>query len=400
MKKLKQCAVALAASKGKMEDLAAPAKKKKVQEKGKFEGKVVRIVTDRSHLCGILMEVKSHLGKKLMGQSVFKDTLKDFIDGSGKVPHQICCDEQDVIDVAEIAKADVMAQKPLKFNQLERVEMELKFNPIELQDYSSFVQDPRFGAIHMNMWYWLLCRDFDIQKDAGFVWINSEEIAATCQELDSELGGESFTRVVGQFAAKLRDAKHVFVPVWGGTYGGGDQHWTWMFLDKKDDGKWVAQYKDSLESLHKDCWENGEKLLTVFAVAVNDYELKMPKDRLNAKMQPRGHPLCGQFVCHWTDEKIREILGYGPCSIGHPNIRRINERIEKMQTIIVQNQGFAKIHAKKMEKMKQQKEEEAAKDAKALKALAQSQEFLEKTKIQAGFRILVPWATSAGCAKC
>ena len=139
----------------------------------------------------------------------------------------------------------------------------------------------------MNMWWALLTRDFELNKDASIHWAPSEEIAQICQELDQEMGGYSFVQVVGKFAAKLKDAKHVFVPVWGGTYGGGDQHWTWMYLKKKDDGKRISEYKDSLMSLHKYCWENAEKLLTVFAVALNDYDLKMLKKRANAKMQPK-----------------------------------------------------------------------------------------------------------------
>ena len=51
-------------------------------------------------------------------------------------------------------------------------------------------------------------------------------------EHKSRVVGYCFTQVVRKFAAKLKDAKHVFVPVWGGTYGGGDQHWTWMYLEK------------------------------------------------------------------------------------------------------------------------------------------------------------------------
>ena len=63
---MKRTAVSLAASSTKMQELAAPGKK--VEEKqGKFLGKLVRIATDRSFLCGYLMEVKSHAGTKLMG---------------------------------------------------------------------------------------------------------------------------------------------------------------------------------------------------------------------------------------------------------------------------------------------------------------------------------------------
>ena len=367
---MKKHAISAHASETKMDDLAAPPKKmqEKVEKKqGELKGKLVRIVSESSHLCGHLIDVKSHEGSKLMGQPVYKTYLKDFIPTADKAPHQVVCDEKDVIDMATVEKAAAKAVKPLKFKDEERAAMEMEFNPVELQEYSSFEKDPRFAAIHMNMWWRLVSRDFELQNDTRFCWISSEEIAQICQELDHELGGESFTQVVGRFAAKLKDCQYIFMPVWGGSYGGGDQHWTWMYLEKKDDGKWMAEYRDALTTLHKDCWENGEKLLTVIAVAVNDYSLKMPKARANQKMQPKGFPLCGQFVCHWTETKIREIFGEGPCSIGHPNITRINGRIQKLQTIIITNKGFLRIHVARLEKIQKQMKEDEEKKATALK---------------------------------
>ena len=398
MKKLKKMVVATHTTETKMDAFAAPAKK--IVEKGPLQGKLVRIVDEKSHLCGHLMDVKSHQGSKLVGQPVFKTYLKDFIPSAEKAPHQIACDEKDVIDLAEVTKPEAKPVKPLKFKDEERAAMEMRFDPDELAEFSTFDKDPRFAAIHMNMYYYLLSRDFELEKDTAFCWVQSEEIAQICQELDQELGGESFVQVVGRFAAKLKDCRYVFIPVWGGSFGGGDQHWTWLYVEKEKDGKWVAEYRDSLQSLHKDCWHNAEKLLTVIAVAVNDYGLKMPKDRANTKMQPKGVGLCGQFVCHWTETKIREISGEGPCNIGHPNIARINTRIQKMQSIIVSNKGFAKIHEAKLAKIQSKLNEEKAKEAAALTKIAEDKAFLEKAKISAGLKILIPWATLAGCAKC
>ena len=142
--------------------------------------------------------------------------------------------------MTKVEKPEAKSAKSLKFTVEERAEIEMKFNPDELREFSTFDKDPRFAAVHMNMWWYLLSRDFDLSIDSGIHWIRSEIISQICHELDQEMGGESFTRVVGTFAAELKDAKHVFVPVWGGTYGGGDQHWTWLYLEKKDDGKWVA----------------------------------------------------------------------------------------------------------------------------------------------------------------
>ena len=364
MKKLKNLVVAQKVAKDRMDEFAAPTKKiqKKQSGPGPLAGKVVRIVDESSHPCGHLIDVKSHEGSKLMGQPVFKAYLKEFIPQAEKAPHQICCDEKDVIDMTKVEKPEAKCAKALKFTVEERAEIEMKFNPDELREFSGFDKDPRFAAVHMNMWWYLLSRDFDLSKDSGIHWLRSESISQICHELDQEMAGESFTRVVGTFAAELKDAKHVFIPVWGGSYGGGDQHWTWLYLEKKDDVKWMAEYRDSLQSLHKDCWNNADKIITIMNVALNDYVLKMPKTRANGKMQPKGFPLCGQFVCHWTDSKVRQIFGEGSHSIGHPHIVRINTRILKMQSIIIANKGFAKIHADKLariqQKMQQDKEKE------------------------------------------
>ena len=116
-------------------------------------------------------------------------------------------------------------------------------------------------------------------------------------------------------------------------------------------------------------------------MALNDYELKMPNSRSNKKMQPRGQAVCGQFVCHWTETKIREIFGEGSSSIGHPHIVRINTRIQKMQNQIVQNKGFAKIHEAKLAKCKEKIQQAKDKETMALNKLAQDKEFLELSLI-------------------
>ena len=136
-----------------------------------------------------------------------------------------------------------------------------------------------------------------------------------------------------------------------------------MALLGKDQGKMTVDYKYSLTTKHKHCWNSADKLLTIFAVALNDYDIKMPVDRSNEKFQPKGSGLCGQFVCHFTETKIRETHGEGPGNIGHPNIPRINGRIGKMCHMIVHNKGFAAIHANKAAKLKEMIETRERKDA-------------------------------------
>ena len=74
--------------------------------------------------------------------------------------------------------------------------------------------------------------------------------------------------------------------------------------------------------------------------------------------------------------------------------------MQKLQSIIVTNKGFAKIHQAKLAMIQQKLENDKKKEAKALKDIAEDKAFLEESKISAGYKILIPWATRAGCAKC
>ena len=89
MKKLKKHSVSAYASAGKMDAFTAPGKN--IQPKnGAFLGKLVRIVADTSHLCGHLIDAKSHAGSNIIGQPVFKAHLKGFIPQAEKAPHHVC----------------------------------------------------------------------------------------------------------------------------------------------------------------------------------------------------------------------------------------------------------------------------------------------------------------------
>ena len=89
--------IALASKKGALEKLAKPKPKPSEVSKGELVGKIVRIVTDTSHLCGQLVEVSGQAAGKIVGQTVFRNSLKDFV--SDKVPHNVSIDEKLVLDV-------------------------------------------------------------------------------------------------------------------------------------------------------------------------------------------------------------------------------------------------------------------------------------------------------------
>ena len=71
-----------------------------------------------------------------------------------------------------------------------------------------------------------------------------------------------------------------------------------------------------------------------------------------------------------------------------------------MQFQIVQNKGFARSHETKLAKFQENIQQAKGKETMALNKLAQDKEFLEKAKIDNGIKILIPWATKAGCPKC
>ena len=138
MKKLKHLVVSATVAEKKMDEFAAPVKNfatipAKSAKPWPLLGKIVRIVDDSSHLCGHLIDVKSHEGSKVMGQPVFKTYLKDFIPQAEKAPHQIVCDEKAVVDLTEIEKLEAKVCKHMKFTQEERADMEMLFDPEELQ---------------------------------------------------------------------------------------------------------------------------------------------------------------------------------------------------------------------------------------------------------------------------
>ena len=76
-------------------------------------GNVLRIVVDSHHCCGQLVEISSHVGTHIMGQSVFRNNLKYFL--SMKAPHQIIVDASQVVDLAKIKNPDPKGMKGMKF---------------------------------------------------------------------------------------------------------------------------------------------------------------------------------------------------------------------------------------------------------------------------------------------
>ena len=58
------------------------------------------------------------------------------------------------------------------------------------------------------------------------------------------------------------------------------------------------------------------------------------------------------------------------------------------------------IHKAKAEKLVKKLQDAKEKEAQTLETIAKSTDFLEKTKIEASRKLLIPWATLSGCPKC
>ena len=147
--------VALASKKSALEKLSKPGPSE--VSKGELVGKIVRIVTDTSHLCGHLVEVSGQAAGKIVGQIVFRNSLKDFV--SDKAPRHVSIDEKLVPEVEKNKAPDPQPCKAMKFKDEERAEMELLFDPNEVKDHGSLDKDHRFAAIHLDMFWGFLTRD-------------------------------------------------------------------------------------------------------------------------------------------------------------------------------------------------------------------------------------------------
>jgi hypothetical protein len=143
---------------------------------------------------------------------------------------------------------------------------------------------------------------------------------------------ERFLEEVGTLGAELKIATLVLLPVWGDD----PEHWTLLILSKSDEGKWTAQYKDSVSRFHKGCQENAQRLTTLLSCVVMT-DVKFPEERPNRKMQPKGSLECGFFVCHWVEQSIREEFGKGPFAISLPNVNRVYERLANCSKSIIRN---------------------------------------------------------------
>ena len=361
---------------------------------GELKGKLVRVVEETSAYCGRVLEVTGHVKGKLVAHVAWKDATNNFFE-STKIPAKVAIDEKAVIELEKLEKPELSVAKSLRFKDEERAEAEILFTPLELETGHKLGKYRSLPLIHMEMWLWLLSRDFELKKIPRIKLLSPSKMSHICQEMQMPDAAERFVEQVGTLGAELQDAKLIVTPVWGNA----PEHWTLLIVEKSSEGEWTVVYKDSLSQMHPTCRENAEKLSTLLACALM-VNLKFPADRANKKFQPKGSLECGFYVCHWLEQRVREELGEGLFPIGLPNVGRVFERLDNCSKSIIRNQGWAALHEAKAAKAKESLEKKEADEKQKLDKIVQSAEFQESIYKDNRLKTMIPWVTVSGCSKC
>ena len=363
-------------------------------EEGPLKGKLVRVVDESLYYCGRILEIKGHRKDKIHGIFSWKEVESSVFENT-KVPASVVLSESSVLELSKIEKPALTPWKSLRFKDEERAEAEDKFIPDELETGHKLAKDDSLPLIHMEMWLWLMVRDFELKKIERIKLLSPSKMSAVCKEMQRPDAAERFVEQVGTLGAELQAKKLILMPVWGDS----PEHWTLVIVDKGEDDKWMVKYKDSLTNPHKECWENAEKLVTLISCALMQ-ELKFPAERCNTKKQPKGSLECGFFVCHWIEQSIREELKEGPFPTGLPNVGRVHDRLANMQHLILKNKGWSAMHKEKAAKVKESLEKKRIEEEKKLAEVVKSKEYQEMMHKEAKIKTLIPWVTLSGCAKC
>ena len=369
-------------------------KEKEGVKEGPLKGKLVRVVDETSYLCGQVVEVVGHAKTKVHGHLAWKDAMSNFLEKT-KAPSKVVLDEKAVLPLEQIPQPELTKLKQLKFKDEERAELEMLFQPLELEKGHKLSKELSLPLMHLEMWLWLLVRDFELKKIERVTLLSPEKMAWVCKDMQLPDAAERFVEQVGKLSVQLQDAKLILLPVWGNN----PEHWTLLIACKGEDEKWTLKYKDSLSGFHKGCAENAQRLTTLLSCALMA-DLKFPEERCNLKFQSKGSLECGFFVCHWLEQAIREELGEGPFAIGLPNVARVYERLNNLANGIIRNKGWAALHAAKAAKAHAALEKRKEEEAKVVEKILKSKEFQDKVSKEARLQTLIPWATQSGCPKC
>ena len=289
---------------------------------------------------------------------------------------------------------DPLPMKKLLLNQDQRVELDTKFPPIELEKGISLKKDSRLASMHIDMCWWMLSRDLSL-IDKEIAYLEPEFSATTVYQMSLHDGAESLVEALATLGTVIGDAKLILVPVWGGTDG--SEHWTLLQLEKKD--VWSASYKDSLSVKCTSCADVAAKLLTVISMSLNQ-DVQMPENLANAAKQKIASGSCGYYIVHWMEEACRRFLGEGKMANGYPDPMRWFTRLETLVAQVKKNKGISLTKMAKIEaKVKELKDEEDKKAETAAKLAADDEFQKNAKKLSIEFRSRT-WASTGGCPKC
>ena len=326
---------------------AASAKAKPVEssEYGALKDKKVRVIDEKlgASAFSFVGTVVTHIDDNLL------------LRADGEKPRHLAVKVAQVEEM-EGLKAATPASR-MTFKIAERVEMDMKFDALELKE-TDLSKDARLASIHIDMQWWLLVRDLSPPDEVVYL------SPAYTAEMNRNLQAGEFKCLDG-LKATVQAAKLLVVPVWAAN----PMHWTLLVLQKFDSG-WQARYRDSMSSgtPHKDCQTAARSLVSRLELAF-DSKIELPSELFNGARQPGGSIVCGQFVCHWMELELRLYKGEGH-AVSYPDPKKIADRLKQLSNLIVKNSGVAELKEKEKKACKDAEAKVEAQKAEVVKSIA------------------------------
>ena len=376
---------------------AAPIEDTKPTGDADLVGQLARVIDDTLGfgVAGEMVEILSVVGNQILAR-VQKAR-------GSKLGRNVC------LKTSQFAlRSKLPVPKPSKkmlFSQDDRVELDMKFDAEELGKSIALTKDSRLASMHLNMLWWSIQRDLEIENKQEICYLDPEISAQICYQMKLPDCETSMEEAFAMLTCKIGTAKMVFAPIWGGTDG--SEHWTLLIFEKNQfasfeqvaKDEWRATYKDSLSQMCKSCYSTVQIICTLLSMAVGHY-IKMPEDRCNGALQRVGSGTCGYYVMHWVEEACRRQLGEGEMANGYADLSKMLKRLEVMTNQILKNKGIAALKSVKIEAKRLKVAEALEAMTIMAKKLAASESFqLEAAKKTVTFKFTT-WASSGGCSKC
>ena len=167
-----------------------------VEGEGSLKGKLVRVVEESNVYLGRVVEVVGHAKGKLHGHLAWKDAQEQFLEKT-KVPSSVALDEKAVVSLEEIPKPELTPWKSLRFKDEERAEAEDRFPPAEFEHGYKLAKDRSLPLLHMELWLWLLGRDFELRKIERVKLLSPSRLHRICCQMQLPDAAEKLVDEVG-----------------------------------------------------------------------------------------------------------------------------------------------------------------------------------------------------------